>query len=103
MGNFFLEITLIIGLASILSIIFRILKQPEILAYILTGVLLGPLVFGKIENPEFIRSLSEIGITLLLFMVGLELKFSDLKSVGKISLIYALDASGYERQENISM
>ena len=87
MGNFFLEITLIIGLASILSIVFRVLKQPEILAYILTGVILGPLVLGKIENPELVRSLSEIGITLLLFMVGLELRYSDLKAVGKISLI----------------
>src|SRR3990167_8827560 len=87
MGNFFLEITLIIGLAAILSIIFRILKQPAILAYILTGIILGPLAVAKINNPEVVRSLSEIGITLLLFMVGLELRFSELKAVGKVAVI----------------
>jgi len=72
-------------LAAFLSIVFRFLKQPPILAYILTGVLLGPLAIFHIQDAEVMRSLSEIGITLLLFMLGLELRFSELKSVGKIS------------------
>lgn len=87
MGNIFFDITVITGLAAILSIIFKILKQPAILAYILTGILLGPLAGEKINNPEVIRSLSEIGITLLLFMVGLELRFSELKAVGRVAVI----------------
>ncbi len=87
MGNLFLDITIITGLAAFLSIIFKILKQPAILAYILTGIILGPLAGEKINNPEVIRSLSEIGITLLLFMVGLELRFSELKAVGRVAVI----------------
>jgi Kef-type K+ transport system membrane component KefB len=87
MGHFFFEITLIVGLASILSIIFRIFKQPSILAYILTGVILGPLGIIQLEGTEVIEFFAEIGITLLLFMLGLELRFSELKSVGKISLL----------------
>ena len=90
MGNIFLEITLVICLAAFFSLIFRFLKQPPILAYILTGVVLGPLGYFHLQGEEVLRSLSEIGITLLLFMLGLELKFSELKSVGKVSLIVGL-------------
>jgi len=87
MGNIFLDLTIIICTAAFFSLIFRFFKQPEILAYILTGVILGPLAVAKINNPEAVRSLSEIGITLLLFMVGLELKLSDLKAVGRVAFI----------------
>lgn len=87
MDNIFLDITIIVGIASILSIIFKILKQPAILAYILTGVILGPLAVLQISNLEVVRSLSGIGITLLLFMVGLELKISELKTIGKVAFI----------------
>lgn len=87
MSAIFLEITIIICLASLLSVLFRLLKQPTILAYILTGIIVGP--FGQLQfgNPEIFRTLAELGITFLLFMVGLELKFSDLRSVGKIAVI----------------
>ena len=78
---------MVIVLASFLSILFRYLKQPPILAYILTGVLLGPLTIVYLESQDVLRGFSEIGITLLLFMLGLELRFSELRSVGKISII----------------
>lgn len=87
MQNFFFDITVIICLAAALSLVFRFLKQPPILAYILTGIIIGPLALLTTGNQEAIRSMAEIGITLLLFTLGLELKISDLKSVGKISLI----------------
>jgi len=87
MGSIFFEITIIICLASLLSVVFRLLKQPTILAYILTGVIVGP--FGQLQfgNQEIFRTLAEFGITFLLFMVGLELKFNDIRSVGKIAVI----------------
>ncbi|MBI2622847.1 MAG: cation:proton antiporter, partial [Candidatus Levybacteria bacterium] len=72
MGSIFFEITIIVCLASLLSILFRLLKQPTILAYILTGIIVGP--FGQLQfgNQEIFRTLAELGITFLLFMVGLE-------------------------------
>lgn len=87
MGAIFVEITLIIVLATVLSLVFRLLKQPPILAYILTGILIGPLSFFYFPNKDFLQVLGELGVTLLLFMVGLELRFSELKSVGKIALL----------------
>lgn len=87
MERVFFEITVIICLAAILSYIFRIFKQPPILAYILTGIVLGPLALFKLQNGEMLHGLSQIGITLLLFTLGIELKLSELHSVGKTALI----------------
>lgn len=87
MESIFFEITLIIILASFFSILFKFLKQPAILAYILTGIIIGPFGNLQLQGQDFLKTLGELGITFLLFMVGLELRFSDLKSVGKISLL----------------
>lgn len=86
-SNIFLELTIIVALASFLSILFRFIKQPPILAYILTGIIIGPFGNFQFHNREILQIMGELGIAFLLFMIGLELKFSDLKSVGKISLI----------------
>jgi Kef-type K+ transport system membrane component KefB len=84
---FYFELTVIVCLAAFLAIVFRFLKQPPVLAYILAGVIIGPLGIYKIHGGELMESLAQVGITLLLFMLGLELRFSELKSVGKISLV----------------
>ncbi len=87
MGSIFFEITVIICLASLLAIIFRIFKQPSILAYILTGVLIGPIALFHIQNKEVIGNFSELGITLLLFLLGLELKLGEFRSIGKVAIL----------------
>ena len=86
MGELYLEITILIGLATVLALIFRLLKQPPILSYILAGIIVGPVGLFHITNGEVLHSFAEIGITLLLFMLGLEMKFKDLRSVGKVAL-----------------
>jgi len=94
MGEVFFEITLVTCLAAVLAIIFRLLKQPAILAYILAGILLGPLGFFDFQGKEFLSSLAEIGITLLLFMLALELRLSGLRSVGRTALTVGLYQMG---------
>lgn len=86
MGSIYFDITIIICLAAVLAIIFRILKQPSILAYILTGILVGPVAFLHIHNTDVLQNFSDFGITLLLFLLGLELKLGELKSIGKIAV-----------------
>jgi len=90
MGNFFFDITIIICLAAGLSLLFRLLKQPEILAYILTGIMIGPFIMLRSANQDILQTMSQIGITLLLFMVGLEIRVSDLFALGKTLVGVAL-------------
>jgi Kef-type K+ transport system membrane component KefB len=87
MENFFFQLTVVIFLAATLSIIFRFLKQPPILAFIITGVLVGPLGPFGFSSEEFMKALASIGITLLLFIIGLELNIKELKVVGKSALL----------------
>lgn len=83
----FLEITTIICTATLLAVFFKLLKQPPILAYILTGLLFGPIGILHLENKEVLSTFGEFGITFLLFMLGLELRLSELRSVGKIAIV----------------
>ena len=87
MGNIFFEIALIVCVAAIFAGVFRVLRQPAILAYILTGVVLAPLGLLSIESHDFLRTLGEVGITLLLFMIGLEIRIKELPTIGRVALI----------------
>lgn len=87
MAPIFLEITVIIVLAAVLTSVFRFLKQPAILAYILTGIIIGPLGFLNIRNPDFIQTLAQLGITFLLFTLGLEIRIKDFTSIGRVAFI----------------
>lgn len=85
--NIFIELSIIIIIAVVVSSIIRILKQPLIIAYIITGILVSPTLFNIIRSREIISTFSELGIALLLFMVGLNLNPRVIKEVGKVSLI----------------
>jgi len=80
------EIGIILIMAATLAFIIKLFKQPLIPAYILTGILIGPLFLGVIKNQELIISLSEIGVAFLIFTAGLEINFKKLKQVGKTAI-----------------
>ena len=73
-NNIIVELVLIFAGAAMLSTLFLYLKQPIILAYIVLGVLVGPRGAGLISDPQHIEQLSHIGIILLLFLIGLNLR-----------------------------
>ncbi|MBL7101048.1 MAG: cation:proton antiporter [Nanoarchaeota archaeon] len=83
--NLFFSIGLIIILATFLGYLAKLIRQPLIPAYITAGVILGPLGLGLIHDEEAIKSLSEIGIAFLLFIVGLEIDLKKLKTVSLVS------------------
>ncbi len=80
----FFQIGAVIIIATVLAFISRKLKQPLIPAYIVTGLLIGP-VLGLIDNKELIINMSEIGIAFLLFIVGLEMNIKKIKEVALVS------------------
>jgi Kef-type K+ transport system membrane component KefB/voltage-gated potassium channel Kch len=83
----YFEITVIITLAAFLTLAFRFFKLPSILAYILTGIIIGPFKLVPIVNYEDLRVLGQVGITLLLFLLGLELQFRELRSLGRVAVL----------------
>jgi monovalent cation:proton antiporter-2 (CPA2) family protein len=65
---------IMLGAALVFVTLFRRLKLGATLGYIVAGALIGPQLFGLIKDPEQLTSVTEIGIALLLFIVGLELQ-----------------------------
>jgi Kef-type K+ transport system membrane component KefB len=73
-NNIIFELVLIYAGAAFLATLFLYLKQPIILAYIALGVLVGPWGVGLIDDAQHLEQLSHIGIILLLFLIGLNLR-----------------------------
>ncbi len=84
MESIFFEIGVVIIIATLMAYIARLIKQPLIPAYVIAGLLLGP-VLGLVTNKEIITITSEIGIAFLLFIVGLEMSLKKLKNVALVS------------------
>ena len=81
-----------IGIAIIAATLFGLLahafKQPLILGYLIAGAMIGPeLGFGFIQSTESIEIISELGLVLLLFVIGLELNLKDLVKSGRQLLL----------------
>jgi Kef-type K+ transport system membrane component KefB/Trk K+ transport system NAD-binding subunit len=87
MANVFIQLSLLLLVVLGVSFIMRILRQPLIIGYIISGIVLGPLVWNLLPQGETLTTFSEMGIAFLLFIVGLHLSPKVVKEVGKISLI----------------
>ncbi len=90
MVSLLLEIGLIVGIAALISLLGRIIRQPPIVAYLITGVLVGPLFLNIVSPTGGLQSLAHLGVALLLFIVGISLDFRVLKQLGGTSIIGGL-------------
>jgi Kef-type K+ transport system membrane component KefB len=85
-----LGLFLMIAAAKLMAEVFERLKQPAVVGEILAGVLIGPYVLNWVQPSEITHTLSEIGVILLLFSVGLETKPAAIIKVGKTASIVAV-------------
>ncbi len=89
------DIALILIISAIFAFIARMLRQPLIPAYVIAGLIVGPLVLGFVQNTNLIYAFSEIGIAFLLFTAGLEISFAKIREANlkKIALIGTLQVA----------
>ena len=91
MEEVLLYISLIIVISAILTVIVRAVKQPPIIAYLIYGIIVGPLVLNLVgpssSSSGLMQTFAHIGVAFLLFIVGLNLDFRVLKEVGKVSVL----------------
>lgn len=88
--NLFTEISIIIVLVAMISLVMRLLRQPLIVGYILSGVIVGPYALNILQSHEEVELLSKIGVAILLFIVGLTLNPDVMREVGKASVVTGL-------------
>lgn len=84
------EISVIIAIGAGVALLMKLLRQPLIIGYILTGVIAGPTLFDLIKHPDTVDAIAGIGIALLIFIVGLDLSTKILSRVGKTVLVTTL-------------
>ncbi len=82
----FFEIGAVMVIAAGLAMLISRLRLPMVIAYLVTGIIVGPSVFALTQNPEIFAAMSKIGVAFLLFTVGLGLNWNRMKDVGGIAL-----------------
>lgn len=85
--NIFAQIGVLVGVATIVSLIMRLLRQPLIVGHIITGFLVGRFAIGLFQDIETLQLFSELGISFLLFSVGLTLNPKVFRDYGWVSLV----------------
>ena len=86
----FLDIVVIFGAAFLGGLAARLLRLPVILGYLIVGMVIGPHVMQGIDNTEDVQTLAEFGVILLVFTVGIEVSFRQLRDLGRAVLMIAV-------------
>lgn len=81
------ELIIVFALSIVVFFIFSKIRIPAIVGFLITGVLAGPHGLGVIKDVYKVETLAEIGIVLLLFTIGIEFSFADLKKIARAVLI----------------
>jgi CPA2 family monovalent cation:H+ antiporter-2 len=77
------ELVIVLGAAAVVTVVFQAARLPVVLGYVLAGLLIGPHVpVPLVANAHLVHILSELGVILLMFTIGLELRMETLARVG---------------------
>lgn len=85
--SIFGELSLIIAIGTGMALLMRLIRQPLIIGHILTGILVGPTILHLVKSADTIEVFSNIGIALLLFVIGLGLNPRVIREVGKVAAL----------------
>lgn len=88
--NLFAALSIAIVIATGMALLMRLIKQPLIIGYIITGVIVGPSLMHVLISPDTINAFSNIGIALLLFIIGLGLNPKVIKEIGRVAVFVGL-------------
>ncbi len=88
--NIFFELSLLLTVTALITLVVRKLRQPLVVGYILSGIIAGPYVLNIVSSQHELELFSKVGIVFLLFIVGLYLNPKIIQEVGKVSLVTGL-------------
>ncbi len=83
MDTVFFGLSFIIVIGALIALVMRLINQPLIIGYILTGIIVGPAVLNMAKAPDTLALFSDLGIALLLFIIGLGLNPQSVREVSK--------------------
>jgi Kef-type K+ transport system membrane component KefB len=86
----FLEFAAVLLVAAVIGLLAARLRQPMIVAFIVVGILVGPAALGVVSETESLELLAQLGVTVLLFLVGLKLDPTLVRQLGPVALATGL-------------
>lgn len=93
--EFLRSLAIVLGVAAVTTVVFQRLRQPVVLGYLIAGLIIGPHVpIPLVADTGVVQTLSEFGVILLMFSLGLEFSFTKLLRVGPTAAITALIQCG---------
>ncbi|MCW8835424.1 MAG: cation:proton antiporter [Rhodospirillales bacterium] len=84
-----LPLVAVLSVALAAGMVFTRLRQPALVGYLLTGIVLGPSGFALVQTREYVSFLADLGVLLLLFIVGMELSLRGFRAIWKIAVAAA--------------
>ena len=88
--RFIFDIAIILFATKLLAILTKRVNMPQVVGALVAGLLLGPSCLGILESTDFLSSVAELGVIVLMFSAGLETDLQELKRSGKASFVIAL-------------
>lgn len=88
--KYLLDLAIILLFTKGLGLLTKKVQMPQVVGALLAGVVLGPAMFGILEETTFLHEVAEIGVIVLMFGAGMETDIKELKASGKASFIIAL-------------
>lgn len=88
--NFLEDMALVMAIAAVATIICQVLRQPVVLGYLVAGMVVGPHIPGFYADVHQMREVAELGVTLLIFAIGLEFKLRRLMRLAPTAGLVAL-------------
>ncbi len=95
MQEHFSELALLLIIAAVGGAVAMRLRQPVLIAYIVVGIVVGPAVLGIVSAHDQIDLLAQMGIAVLLFLVGLKLDLAHVRHIGPVALATGLGQLGF--------
>lgn len=90
MLSVFIELSSLLALTTLVTLIIKKLKQPLVVGYIISGIVAGPYFLNLLKAEDELELFAKVGIVFLLFIVGLYLSPKVIQEVGKVSLLMGL-------------
>lgn len=89
--QFLLSLTIVLAVAAVTTVVFQWLRQPVVLGYLIAGLIVGPhLPIPLVADPVIVQTLSELGVILVMFSIGLGFSVRKLAAVGPTAGLTAL-------------
>jgi CPA2 family monovalent cation:H+ antiporter-2 len=80
------DVVVLLGVGALLGALFERARQSAIVGYLLAGAVLGPNGFNAVQSGDDVLAVSELGVALLLFAIGLEFSWERLRDMGRVAL-----------------